>query len=140
VEFSSDFDLVVAAARATGAVRIVWMNYRLRDGLTRGGTDNNGSYLINNATLDQKVASGAYPDVTIANWRDYSAAVRNWFVADGIHYQPIGALGAADYLSRWITSLFVEPCPRPYSAGGTIDNPCTPPDGHVPPDLTSLYG
>ena len=47
----------------------------------------------NNATLLQKVASGAYPDVYIANWRDYSAPVRSWFVPDGIHYQPVGALG-----------------------------------------------
>ncbi len=112
-EFSSDFDRIVAAARATGAVRIVWMNYRLRDGLTRAGTDNNGSYVTNDATLLQKVASGAYPDVVIADWRDYTASVRNWFVSDGIHYQPLGDLGAADYLSRWISSLFDEPCPKP---------------------------
>jgi hypothetical protein len=139
-EFSSDFDLVIAAARAKGAVRILWMNYRLRDGLTRGGTDNNGSYLINNATLEQKVASGAYPDVTIANWRDYTAPVRSWFVSDGIHYQPLGALGAADYLSRWIATLFLEPCPMPYTPTGPIDVPCIPPDGHAPPDVAALYG
>ena len=61
--FSAAFDLIVAAARSKGAVRILWMNYRLRDGLTRRGTDNNPSYVANNATLLQKVASGAYPDV-----------------------------------------------------------------------------
>jgi len=139
-EFSSDFNQIVAAARAKGAVRILWMNYRLRDGLTRGGTDNNGSYVANNATLLQKVASGAFPDVTIANWRDYTEPVRNWFVSDGIHYQPVGALGAADYLSRWIASLFSEPCPKPMTVGGPIDDPCTPPDGHAPPDVNALYG
>jgi hypothetical protein len=137
--FSSDFDQIVGAARNKGAVRIVWMNYRLRDGLTRRGTDNNPSYVANNNTLLQKVASGAYPDVTIADWRDYTAPVRNWFVFDGIHYQPIGALGAADYLSRWITTLFSEPCPRPMTVGGPIDDPCTAPDGHTPPDVIALY-
>ena len=135
-QFSSDFDQIVAAARAKGAVRILWMNYRLRDGLTRAGTDNNGSYVSNNATLLRKVASGAYPDVFIANWRDYSAPVRDWFVSDGIHYMPTGALGAADYLSRWITALFDEPCPQPMVAGGPIANPCTPPDGSPPPTST----
>jgi len=140
VGFSQSFDVIVAAARAKGAVRIVWMNYRLRDGLTRGGTDNNGSYVANNATLLQKVASGAYPDVYIANWRDYSAPVRSWFVPDGIHYQPVGALGSADYLSRWITFLFSEPCPKPRTVGGPIANPCTSPDGSAPPDVTALYG
>ena len=98
------------------------MNYRLRDGLTRGGTDNNGSYVANNATLLQNAASGAYPDVYIANWRDYTAPVRSWFVPDGIHYQPVGALGSADYLSRWITFLFDEPCPKPMTVGGPIAN------------------
>jgi hypothetical protein len=116
------------------------MNYRLRDGLTRAGTDNNPSYVSNNATLLQKVASGAYPDVFIANWRDYTAPVRSWFVFDGIHYMPTGALGAADYISRWITYLFDEPCPKPMTVGGPIANPCTPPDGNPPPDVRTLYG
>ncbi|HEY7626398.1 MAG TPA: hypothetical protein VH761_05000 [Ilumatobacteraceae bacterium] len=138
-QFSFDFDQVVAAARDKGAVRIVWMTYRLRDGLTRGGTDNNGSYIVNNATLLAKVASGLYPDVTIADWRAYTAPVRNWFVADGIHYQPIGALGAADYLSRWIANLFGRPCPMPMSIGGAIADPCTAPDGQSPPDVLALY-
>ena len=140
VGFSESFDVIVAAARAKGAVRIVWMNYRLRDGLTRGGTDNNGSYVVNNATLLQKVASGAYPDVYIADWRAYTAPVRSWFVSDGIHYQPVGALGSADYLSRWITFLFDEPCPEPMTVGGPVANPCTSPDGRPPPDVAALYG
>jgi hypothetical protein len=140
IGFGQNFDTIVAAARAKGAVRIVWMNYRLRDGLTRGGTDNNGSYVSNNATLLQKLASGAYPDVVIADWLDYSAPVRSWFVPDGIHYQPNGALGSADYISRWITHLFSEPCPKPMTVGGPIDNPCSIPDGQPPPDVRALYG
>jgi hypothetical protein len=139
-QFSADFNLIVAAARSKGASRILWMNYRLRDGLTRAGTDNNPSYVANNATLLQKVASGAYPDVVIADWRDYTAPVRSWFVSDGIHYQPTGALGAADYISRWISNLFSEPCPQPMIVGGPIANPCTPPDGNPPPDVHALYG
>ncbi len=138
--FGTNFDLIVSAARAKGAVRIVWMNYRLRDGLTRAGTDNNGSYIANNAVLLQKVATGNYPDVFIADWRDYSEPVRSWFVSDGIHYQPTGALGAADYISRWITFLFSEPCPKSMTVGGHIDNPCTSPDGKPPPDVRALYG
>jgi hypothetical protein len=139
-EFPAAFDQVVAAARATGAVRILWMNYRMRDGLTRAGTDNNPSYVANNATLLAKVASGAYPDVVIADWLDYTAPVRNWFVSDGIHYMPLGALGSADYISRWISALFSEPCPKPMTIGGPISNPCTPPDGSRPPDVATLYG
>lgn len=138
--FGQSFDTIVAAARAKGAVRILWMNYRLRDGLTRAGTDNNDSYVSNNATLLQKVASGAYPDVFIANWRDYTQPVRDWFVSDGIHYQPTGAFGAADYISRWITFLFDEPCPKPMTPGGPIANPCTSPDEGIPPDIHGLYG
>jgi hypothetical protein len=139
VGFSQSFDQIVSAARAKGAVRIVWMNYRLRDGLTRGGSDNNPSYVSNNATLLRMVASGAYPDVFIADWQSYSAPVRDWFVSDSIHYRPVGAYGAADYLSRWITFLFKEPCPMPMTVGGPIANPCTSPDGMFPPDVLALY-
>jgi hypothetical protein len=139
-DFGQSFDTIVSAARAKGAVRIVWMNYRLRDGLTRGGSDNNGSYLANNATLLQKVASGAYPDVVIADWLGYTRPVRDWFVTDGIHYQPTGALGAADYISRWITFLFKEPCPKAATPGGPVPDPCIVPDGHPPPDVRALYG
>ncbi len=138
--FSQSFDLIVSAARAKGAARVVWMNYRLRDGLTRGGFDNNPSFIANNATLQQKVASGSYPDVVVADWRGYTETVRDWFAADGIHYQPTGAFGAADYISRWITHLFTEPCPMPVTVGGPIANPCTSPDGSLPPDVRALYG
>jgi hypothetical protein len=36
--------------------------------------------------------------------------------------------------------LFSEPCPQPYAPGGTIESPCTAPDGHMPPDVAALYG
>jgi hypothetical protein len=139
IGFAQSFDAIVSAARAKGAVRIVWMNYRLRDGLTRGGSDNNGSYISNNATLQQLAASGAYPDVSIADWIGYTASVRYWFVSDGIHYQGSGAYGAADYISRWIAFLFAEPCPKPMTVGGPIANPCPSPDGSPPPDVLALY-
>ena len=138
--FAQSFDTIVSAARATGAVRIVWMNYRLRDGLTRGGTDNNPSYVSNNATLQRLAQTASYPDVFIADWLSYTASVRDWFVSDGIHYRPAGAYGAADYISRWITFLFKEPCPMPVTVGGPIANPCTSPDGMTPPDVLALYG
>lgn len=139
VGFAQGFDLVVSAARAKGAVRILWMNYRPRDALTKTGIDNNPAYIANNATLLQLVASGAYPDVFIADWRTYTEPVRSWFVYDGIHYQTGGAYGAADYISRWIAFLFHEPCPMPTTVGGPIADPCTSPDGMTPPDVLTLY-
>jgi hypothetical protein len=140
VGFAEAFDTVVSAARAKGAVRILWMNYRARDALNKSGIDTNPAYIANNATLLQLVASGAYPDVSIADWRSYTEPVRSWFVFDGIHYLTGGAYGAADYISRWITFLFDEPCPMPTTVGGPIANPCTSPDGMPPPDVLTLYG
>lgn len=110
------------------------------DGALASVPANRGTMVQVTPTLLQKVASGAYPDVFIADWRDYTAPVRSWFVSDGIHYQPTGALGSADYLSRWITFMFDEPCPKPMTVGGPIDNPCTSPDGKTPPDVRALYG
>jgi hypothetical protein len=140
VGFSESFDVIVAAARAKGAVRIVWMNYRLRDGLTRGGTDNNGSYVVNNATLLQKVASGAYPDVYIADWRDYSARFVRGSCPTEFTTNRSARSGLRTTCRGGSPFLFDEPCPKPMTVGGPIANPCTSPDGSPPPDVAALYG
>ena len=108
------------------------MNYRLRDGLTRGGTDNNGSYVANNATLLQKVRQRRVPrrrHRRLARLHALRCATGSSPTASTT--SPPGALGAADYISRWITLLFTEPCPkadrRPDATGSPIH--AVAPDG-----------
>jgi len=140
--FSSAFDQVVAAARTKGAYEIVWLTYR--EGVTysnpSGGTSQSEGFRIQNQILRDKVASGSYPDVTIADWSAYTAARSSWFTGDGVHLTISGAYGAADYISRAVASVHGEPCPAPWTPGGTVESPCSWPDRRVGQvDALALY-
>lgn len=128
--FSTAFDQLVAAARAKGASRIVWMTYR--EGVTYSNPTGGGSqaegYRIQNQIIRDKIASGAYPDVTLADWSSYTANRDDWFTGDGVHFTLAGAYGAADYISRTVASLYREPCPAPWTPGAAIQSPCAWPD------------
>jgi len=73
------------------------------------------------------VASGAYPEVTIADWNGYSFPHPNWFTADGVHVTGAGTEEAAKYLSRTLAFLDRRPCPAgmggPVTAGGWCASP-----------------
>ena len=79
------------------------------------------------------MASGAYPEVTIADWNGYSASRPGWFTADGVHVTGDGTQEAAMYLSRTFAFLDRRPCPAglggPVTAGGW----CASPDLVGPP-------
>ena len=128
--FSGAFDQVVAAARAKGAEEIVWLTYRERSTYSNptGGTSQAEGFRIQNDIIRQKIASGAYPDVTLLDWNAYTAARDAWFTSDGVHFTIQGAYGAADYISRAVSSLHGEPCPAPWTVGETIEVPCSWPD------------
>lgn len=128
--FSDAFDQVVAAARNKGAQRIVWLTYREDVGYnnpSNGGAQAE-SFRIQNSILRENVASGAYGDVVIADWDAYTEGRTDWFTSDGVHFTIRGAYGAADYISRVVSSLHGEPCPAPWTPGGSIDTPCPSPD------------
>lgn len=136
--FERSFQLVVDAARAKGAREIVWLTYR--EGSTyenpTGGTAQDAGFRIQNAILRQQAASGSYPDVSIADWSAYTADRDDWFTHDGVHFTIAGSYGAADYISRVISTIHGDPCPMPWAAGGTVDAVCPHPDlqiGRVDP-------
>jgi hypothetical protein len=131
--FPGAFDQVVAAARAKGATRIIWLTYRERTTYANptGGTSQAEGYRIQNQTIRDKIASGAYDDVTLLDWNTYTAARDDWFTSDGVHFTIAGAYGAADYISRAVSSLHGEPCPAPWTPGAAIESPCAWPDTRV---------
>ena len=139
--FPESFEEVVAAARAKGAHRIIWLSYR--EGVTyrlpdeRGGSE---AYVRNNATVRAMAASGFYPDVVVADWNRYTANVPTWLARDGIHLNRTGAYGVADYISRVVAYTSGRPCPLPREAGGTVERLCPNPDETGPPsDVVALY-
>ncbi|HEU0042107.1 MAG TPA: hypothetical protein VFQ15_07145, partial [Jiangellaceae bacterium] len=132
--FAQGFDAVVRAARTRGIARIVWFDYRELVGYSSPGhVSYAATFAANNATLRTMVASGAYPEVTIAGWNGYSASRPRWFTADGVHVTGDGTQEAAMYLSRTLAFLDRRPCPAgmggPVAPGGW----CASPDLVGPP-------
>ncbi len=138
-DFPAMLGEVMNAARARGARHVVWMTYR--DSGTASSETAKRAYRANNVALAAVAASGAHPDLVVADWNAYTATVANqWFVSDGVHFTLAGAYGAADYIARWVAHLAGASCPQPRTLGGAVDDPCPAPDGHAPPDVMALYG
>lgn len=142
--FSSDFDLVVDAARSRGFSQIIWLTYRETSQYLLPGVDYTSDYASMNEILRGKVTSGAYSDVVIADLWAYTTSVPEWFVRDGVHYKLGGAFGVADFLSRTIAALNGAPCPQPWTSGSAAEAPCPRPESVVvargQADLSGLYG
>ena len=123
-----------AAARARGIPRIVWLTYREPVGYqSPSEASNAANYVTYNALLRSKVASGAYPDVVLADWNAYTASRPEWFHSDGVHVDVPGAWAAGTYVSRTLAFLDRRPCPTglggPVAPGGW----CASPDVTGPP-------
>jgi hypothetical protein len=139
--FVSDFELIIQLTRSLGYERVVWLT--LRDDVTYrspGGFGFGEVFSNNNATLKALVASGDYPEVTIADWSTYANAHPEWFATDGIHVRRAGPWAAADYISRKMAFIEQKPCAQPLALGQTVQNPCPDPDiTGLQADLDSLY-
>jgi hypothetical protein len=139
--FPKSFDNVVAAARAKGARHIIWLTYRedVQYKLQTGERANE-ALVKNNQTLRNKVASGAFPDVLLAQWYPHTPGDSGWFSRDGIHLTLDGALGVADYIARWVAHTEGLPCPKPTVPGGAVEAVCSNPDTQPPiANVTALY-
>ncbi len=139
--FVSDFQLIVELTRSLGYERVVWLT--LRDNVTYRSPDGFGFgevFANNNATLKALVASGDFPEVTVADWSTYANSHSEWFAADGIHVRRAGPWAAADYISRKMAFLDRRPCARPLASGQPVQDPCPDPDlTGLQAELESLY-
>jgi hypothetical protein len=139
--FESSFRTIVGEARRLGYDRIVWFTLRSSvDYVAPGEEANHRAFAANNATLRRLVASGAYPDVVLADWGRHSADRHEWFTADGVHHRPLGAWAIADYLSRKLAHLDGRACPAPEVPSSAPADPCPDPDAGPPvAAISSLY-
>ena len=129
---------------AKGARHVVWLSYREGVGYTApDGSTANEAFVKNNETLRAKVASGAYPDVVLADWYGYTAGeaqAGEWLTDDGIHLTRVGAFAVGDYISRVIAADRGAPVPTTVAAGRPDRRPVPPPDEHGPVlDVRGLY-
>lgn len=140
-DFRRDVDDIVALARTNGYRRIVWITLRSNVAYrSPGDAGFDAVFARNNAALRELVASGAYPEISIADWATYARDRHEWFAPDGIHLRVEGPWAAADYVSRKIAWLDGRPCPLPEHRGGPIATPCPDPDvGPSTIDIGALY-
>ena len=139
--FAASFDQVVASSRAKGAKRIIWLSYPENvDYLLPDGTPGNDSLVNINQIMRDKLATGAFPDVMIADWFNYASLAEGYWTRDDIHLSPTGAYGVADYISRKVAFTASLPCPWPREPGAPVEVPCPDPDASGPViDVVTLY-
>ena len=144
--FASDFDAVIAAARARGFHHIAWVTYRAQVGYTLPGTGGSRSnYGEMNRILSEKVASGDFPEVRLWDLDRYTQPTpAGWFAGDGVHETRLGSWGVADWISRHVRAFDDRPCVHPWTPGAATADPCPVPDA-LPatsgvPAIASLYG
>ncbi len=141
--FSSDFDIVVATARARGYHHIVWATFVVSTQYRQPGSLT-PNYIAMNEILADKIASGNYPDVRLWDLDSYVAGTTGWFYSDGIHETPLGSWGIADWVSRHVRAFDDRPCAQPLGPGRAVQDPCPNPDllPHTDglPDIVGLYG
>jgi hypothetical protein len=142
--FSTDFERVVAAARAKGFRHIAWMTYRSNVGYSLPGTAGRSNYGEMNRVLAEKVASGANSDVRIWDFDTFARVAPGWFTSDGVHETRLGAWGVADWISRHVAAYDGKPCVQPWTVGDAPESPCPNPDSlsasRGMPNIASVYG
>lgn len=139
--YADAFRAIVGRARSYGYQQVVWWSLRSDvDYVSPGAVGNHETFARNNEVIEQLLASGDYPDVVLADWGQYTAPKRDWFVTDGVHYRAVGAWGASDYLSRKMAFLDERPCPMPTTPNAPREDPCPDPDVTGPiADIEALY-
>lgn len=127
--FRADVDTIVGLTRRLGYERVLWLT--LRENVSYRSPGNAGFaevFARNNTTLRELAASGAYPELVVADWAIYSHDRPEWFARDGIHLRDAGPWAAGDYVSRKIASLDGRPCAMPLQPGAPVPDPCPDPD------------
>ena len=136
--FGSFVDTIMAATRAKGAQRVVWLT------LSTGQRPKSSATAIGVFAENTRLlweAARRHPDLVVADWRTYNQRSVGWMSEDGVHLKTRGAFGLADYMSRWIAHLDGRACTAPLDPGGVLQSPCPDPNTmRRVPDISGLYG
>ncbi len=135
--FGSFVDTIMAAARSKGADQVVFLTLSVGQ-QPRTSATAIGVYAENTIMLWESMSR--HPDLVVADWRTYNQRSTGWLADDGVHLDPLGAFGLADYLTRWIAHLDGQACPEPLDPGGVPADPCPDPNTMTRvPDIRGLY-
>jgi hypothetical protein len=126
--FPTDFNTVMAAARARGFQQTAWVTYRSDVTYSPPAATRASNYWYMNRVLRAAVRSGRHPDLQLWDLNRYTRTANGWFTADGVHETPLGAWGVADWLSRHVAAIDRRRCPAPWTVGADNRGPCRMPD------------
>lgn len=136
--FGMFVDVIMDAARSKGARQVVWLT--LAEGRWPGSRWSAIAAYAQN-TNDLWAASPRHHDLVVADWRTYLSRSVGWTASDGVHLDPRGGYGLADYISRWMAHLDRRACTAPLTPGGVRQDPCPNPNSASSvPDIAGLYG
>lgn len=92
-------DEVMAEAELQGVAAVLWLTYRTGTSyVLPGGQSARDLYQSHNAELQS--AATRHPRLRLLDWNAYSAGQpASWFASDGIHLNPVGAVGLARYIT-----------------------------------------
>lgn len=124
----------IMAARSKGIGRVIWVTHREGVGYSApGGSAFGSTFASHNRALRAAVASGAYPELLLADWNHYTRDRAWWLGADGVHLTWTGAREAATYVSRTVAAFERRPCPIGIGGIKAAGGWCASPDLTGPP-------
>ena len=136
--FGTFVDAIMTSSRSKGARQVVWLTYS--EGRSPGSSSAAIAAYAQN-TRDLWASAPRHPDLVVADWRTHNSRAAGWMSPDGVHLDPRGGFGLADYISRWIAHLDRRAGTAPMVPRGAVEDPCPDPNSmHRVPDIAGLYG
>ncbi|MEL6894271.1 MAG: SGNH/GDSL hydrolase family protein, partial [Actinomycetota bacterium] len=135
--YEADARQILAAARAAGIRRIVWIAHAREFRTERGGRAGPQVYFEHNQVLRRIAADEV--DVTLIEWNRLVRQRPAWTDPDGIHLRRPGGFALADVISRSVAHATARPCPLPEAPGAAPLAPCPDPSTRTPVAIDQLY-
>lgn len=90
-------DQIMAEATSQGVSSVLWLNYPTSTAyVLPGGMPAKNLYTSHNAALT--AGADRHPSLRVLDWDTYTNDFPEWFSADGIHLNRVGAFGLATYI------------------------------------------
>jgi hypothetical protein len=113
---------------------VIWVTHREGVGYSApGGSTFGTAFASHNRVLRAAVASGAYPELILADWHTYTINRAWWLTSDGVHLSGSGAQAAARYVSWTLAAFERRPCPVGLGGVSAAGGWCASPDLIGPP-------
>ncbi|MCU1395741.1 MAG: hypothetical protein JWM34_4169 [Ilumatobacteraceae bacterium] len=139
-------DQIMAEAERQGVATVIWLTLRTGTNyVLPGGQSARDLYQTHNAAL--RAAATRHPSLHLLDWDTYSQQQpASWFASDGVHLNPIGAVGLAHYITAALDAdPTISRCAATSSHTGVADTsptsvaaPTAAPAGFVASDPTRV--